>query len=606
VILNDEAHHIHDPRMAWFKSIEDIHNRLNHKDKFLSLQVDVTATPKHNNGAIFVQTVCDYPLVEAISQNVVKHPVLPDEASRTKLSERQSSKFTEKYADYLNLGIEEWRKASAEHEKLNKKAILFVMTDDTKNCDDVAAYMETTYPELKDAVLVIHTKNNGEISESVSGKKEDELKELRKQANEIDGWDSRYKAIISVMMLKEGWDVRNVTTIVGLRAYGAPSNILPEQTLGRGLRKMYPGHDTKEYVSVVGTDAFMDFVDSIQSEGVELERKAMGEGTQPKTPIIVEVDNENTSKDIEKLDIQIPVLTPRVYREYKNLDSLDVRRFGHQKVLYLQFSEDQQREIVFRDITTGQISHTTMLDSSGVSDCRSVIGYFAQTIKNDLKLVGGYDVLYGKVKTFIRDELFDKPVDLDSLNTLRNLSELQANKTLVETFKKQINALTVKDKGDTEIRDYIKLRKTRPFVAKEQAYIIPKKSVFNKMIGDSHLELEFAAFLEKCDDIISYVKNYFAVGFKIDYVNADGNISNYYPDFIVKVSENEIYIVETKGQEELDVPLKMERLKQWCDDINNAQANIRYDFVYVDEESFKKYNPTTFKSLVDSFREYKE
>jgi len=42
-----------------------------------------------------------------------------------------------------------------------------------------------------------------------------------------------------MLMLKEGWDVRNVTTIVGLRAYVAESNILPEQTLGRGLRRMY-------------------------------------------------------------------------------------------------------------------------------------------------------------------------------------------------------------------------------------------------------------------------------------------------------------------------------------------------------------------------------
>jgi type III restriction enzyme len=84
-------------------------------------------------------------------------------------------------------------------------------------------------------------------------------------------------------MLKEGWDVRNVTTIVGLRAYSAKSNILPEQTLGRGLRKMYRS-DVEEYVSVVGTDAFMDFVEPIRAEGVELERKAMGEGTGPKTP----------------------------------------------------------------------------------------------------------------------------------------------------------------------------------------------------------------------------------------------------------------------------------------------------------------------------------
>ncbi|RLC24846.1 MAG: hypothetical protein DRH21_04865, partial [Deltaproteobacteria bacterium] len=74
---------------------------------------------------------------------------------------------------------------------------------------------------------------------------------------------------------------------------------------------------------------------------------------------------------------------------------------------------------------------------------------------------------------FIQDELFEQPVDLDSLNTLRNLSELEAGKTLVETFKKQINTLTVQDRGDAKIHDTIKLKKTRPFVVKEQGYIIP-------------------------------------------------------------------------------------------------------------------------------------
>jgi type III restriction enzyme len=137
-VLCDEAHHIHDKSLAWFKSIEDIHHRLLQKGDALSLQVDVTATPRHNNGAIFVQTIADYPLVEAISQNVVKHPVLPDAASRSKLTERQSAKYTEKYADYIDLGVIEWRKAYEQHAKVGKKAILFVMTDDTRNCDDVA------------------------------------------------------------------------------------------------------------------------------------------------------------------------------------------------------------------------------------------------------------------------------------------------------------------------------------------------------------------------------------------------------------------------------------------------------------------------------------
>lgn len=604
MILNDEAHHIHDSKLAWFKSIQDIHNRLKQKGASLSLQVDVTATPKHNNGAIFVQTIADYPLVEAISQNVVKHPVLPDQASRTKLQERQSAKYTEKYNDYLHLGVIEWRKAYAEHEKMGKKAILFVMTDDTKNCDDVAEYLEGHYPDLKDAVLTIHTKNNGEISEAQSGKAKEELEKLRKQANEIDSFGSPYKAIISVLVLKEGWDVRNVTTIVGLRAYSSKSNILPEQTLGRGLRKMYPG-DVEEYVSVVGTDAFMDFVESIQAEGVVLERKPMGENSKPNTPLVVEIDQDNEKKDLDALDIELPILTPRTYREYKNLADLDVTNLGHQKVSYLHFSEAQQREIVFKDITTGDVTHTTIMDTAGIADYRSVIGYFTQTIMKDLRLVSGYDVLYGKVKAFVQDELFIQLVELEDPNTLRNLSELAATRTLIETFKKAINALTIQEKGDAEIRDTIKLRQTRPFVAKDQGYIVPKKSVFNRIIGDSHFELLFAAFLEDCPDVVSHAKNFLAVHFKLDYVNADGDISNYYPDFFVKLSDHEVYIVETKGQEDLDVPLKMARLRQWCEDINRIQSDTVYDFVFVDEPGFNKYKPKTFRSLADNFKEYK-
>jgi len=605
IVINDEAHHIHDSRLAWFKSIQDIHNRLKQKDHFLSLQIDLTATPKHNNGAIFVQTVCDYPLVEAITQNVVKRPVLPDEASRAKLEERQSSRYTERYADYLALGMEEWRKAYAEHEKMGKKAVLFVMTDDTKNCDDVEEYLKTTYPEISDAILTIHTNNNGEISEADSKKSKEELEVLRKAANSIDSWESPYKVIISVLMLKEGWDVRNVTTIVGLRAYAAKSNILPEQTLGRGLRRMYVGADATEYVSVVGTDAFMDFVESIKSEGVELERKPMGAGTGAKTPIVIEVDHENGRKNIEKLDMEIPVMTPRMYRNYKNLEEIDPADFDFRKVDYKQYTEEEKREIIFKDITSGETNHVTYLESNAVGDYRSVIGYFTQGIMKELRLVSGYDVLYPKVREFIAEHLFKKPVDIDDLNTLRNLSDPGAAQTIMEAFKTKINELTVQDKGSAEIRDYIKLRQTRPFVAQEQGYLVPQKSLFNKIIGDSNLELQFASALEKWPDVISFAKNYLAVHFTLDYMDSKGNISNYYPDFFVKTGERDIFIVETKGLEEIDTPLKIERLKKWCTDINQSQKKIHFDFVFVDEEDFEKYKPNSFGGLVKQFMKYK-
>ena len=496
VILNDEAHHIHDPKMAWFKSIQDIHNRLKMKGGELALQLDVTATPKHDSGSIFVQTVSDYPLVEAIYQNVVKHPVLPDSASRAKLQEQKSSVFCEKYKDHIHLGYLEWKKAFEEHEKMDKKAVLFVMTDDTKNCDEVGQYLENTYPEFKDAVLVIHTKKNGEISEAVSGKKAEELQLLRTQSNEIDSLKSPYKAIVSVMMLKEGWDVRNVTTIVGLRSYTTKSKILPEQTLGRGLRRMYREVEVDEPLSVVGTDAFMDFVESIKSEGVELEYRKMGQGGKPQAPTVIEVDHENTKKDIDELDIEIPVLTPRIIREYKNLSELEPSKFGAKKLLVKEFTESEKREIVFHDITLGKFSHTTELDSDFVPDYQSVVGYFTQIIMKDLRLVSGYDVLYGKVKEFISNHLFQEPLTLDDLNTLRNLSELEASKTITESFKKAINDLTVVDKGEAEVRDYIRISKARPFVTKEQEYIVPKKSVLIRLWATATLSLRLLRSLK--------------------------------------------------------------------------------------------------------------
>ena len=186
--------------------------------------------------------------------------------------------------------------------------------------------------------------------------------------------------------------------------------------------------------------------------------------------------------------------------------------------------------------------------------------------------MSGYDILYGKVKDFISNYLFTVSTDIDNLNTLRNLSEIQASKTIIESFKKSINELTVQDKGDAEIRDYINLRKTRRFCCKDQGFLIPRKSIFNKIIGDSRLELDFAAFLENCEDI-SYAKNFLAVHFTIDYINKDG-----FPSIIIRILSLrlllKVVLVETKGLEDLDVPLKMKRLKQWCEDINKIQKEV--------------------------------
>ncbi len=480
------------------------------------------------------------------------------------------------------------------------------MTIDTKSCDEVAEYIETNFPDLKNAVLTIHTNQSGDVSESVSGKNKEELGKLRKEANEIDGWESPYKAIVSVLMLKEGWDVKNVTTIVGLRPFGADSKILPEQTIGRGLRRMYFGrNDIEEYVSVIGTTAFMEFVESINGEGVLLEKRMMGTGAKPITPMVVEVDKGNPKKDIEKLDIEIPQMTARIQREYKNLAGLDVANFGNERMKVKTFSEEEKREIVFKDVVDETTHHTTILSGDIEPESGSVVGFFAQAIMRELRLFGCYDILYAKVKEFMQNGLFEEAVNLSDLNVLRNLSEVEYIKLVKDTFKKAINDLTVQDRGDTEIKNYIKISDARPFVVNDKSFLLPEKSVFNKIVGDSDFELEFAGFLEGCDDVVSFAKNFQnkeANALRIEYKNAEGFIATYYPDFFVKLAGGIVYIVETKGREEEDDKLKFERLARWCEDVNERQSKMEYRALYIKQDEWGKHKPKTFDEVVRLWR----
>jgi type III restriction enzyme len=186
---------------------------------------------------------------------------------------------------------------------------------------------------------------------------------------------------------------------------------------------------------------------------------------------------------------------------------------------------------------------------------------------------------------------------------LRNLSKVEAKQTLYGAFKKAIDDLTIEDKGSAQIKNFISLRKAKPLVADNQPYLVPKKSVFNKIIGDSRFELEFAAFLEDCPDIVSFAKNYQSLGFKIEYQGEDGNIHDFTPDFLIKKSENEIYIAETKGREDLDDVRKIKRLQVWCNDVNAVQNERRYTPLYVKQELWEKHKKDlkTFKNVVESF-----
>jgi len=375
---------------------------------------------------------------------------------------------------------------------------------------------------------------------------------------------------------------------------------------------MYFGSEQRETVSVMGTTAFMEFVESIQNEGVTFDRVPMGGagGRDRQDSLIVEVENESPDKNIDELDITVPRLTRRYSREFKDLTELAPELFGNPKLPVKPFTPEQTREIVFKTMLESEVDHIMHLDGAGSGDYRSVVAFFARQLLKDLRLVGGYDQLYPKVKTFMRDHLFTRPVDLDDPVILRNLSEPEVSKLLFDHFRAAINALTIYEGGSSRIDGHIRLRDTRPFRTGPRGFVQAKKSVFNRIVGEANadgLELGFAAFLEAAPDVQAFGKNYMAVGFKIEYVKGNGELSTYTPDFIVRTTDGAVWVIETKGREELDLPQKMARLRQWCEDATYAskdEGGPSYQFVYVDQASFEQHKPSSFAGLVSAFREY--
>jgi type III restriction enzyme len=330
LVLNDEAHHTHDEESEWNKVIRRLNEQtyplpppetgsgsyglpspLRGRVPFgwhgggasVVTQLDVTATPRYSKGALFTWTVFDYPLKQAILDGLVKRPM---KGVAVGIHEQPSDIASVKYQAYVTAGVERWRSYREQLAPLGKKPILFVMLNSTNDADDVGWYLKEKYPdEFGGArLLIIHTDNTGEVSKR-------DLDAARTLAREVDEATSPVNAIVSVLMLREGWDVQNVTVIVGLRPYTSKANILPEQTIGRGLRRMFRelGNTYTERVDVIGNKAFLEFVTQLEQD----EDIALDEFDLEKDKVVIVTIAPDPAK-MDK-DITIPELSPILARK---------------------------------------------------------------------------------------------------------------------------------------------------------------------------------------------------------------------------------------------------------------------------------------------------
>ena len=566
LVMNDEGHHVHDRGLRWSETIEGLDEGLrNRTGRGLRGQLDFSATPKHSDGRLFNHVIVDYPIRQAITDGVVKRPHLVMLEGAT---EFESDDASARYRDKLTAGINRWRELSDRMKDLDRDPLLFVMTEDTKSADEIVDWLTSSGGFDVSEVLLIHTNARGEIAnETVSVSRQRELSELREAAREVDSERSPYKVIVSVLMLREGWDVRNVCVIVPLRPYTAASQILPEQTLGRGLRLMFPlsSGDEREELLVIEHEQFRDFWEREIDYDEEIPIRFTPESDFRQSAITVVVDQGK----VPEFDISIPRLTPRLVHKVPDLSLLDV---GELPVFHVEVAMDGLADAPIpyetRAIDTWEVVDRGEIERNFPMNEVGYVNYMSRLILRECRLgnlSNTFRELAPKVKRYVEDVMFAGQARMSERGVLHRLNDGSVKSRLFEVFVEAINELSVEEREVSDERDPILVSQTPAYLVRRAVYPRPRKSVFNHVPGDSELELTFASWLDsRASDVAAFAKNEGKVGFSVNYIGENGGIRKYLPDFVVRGTNGVMYVVETKGLETVEVVRKDLRMREWC------------------------------------------
>jgi type III restriction enzyme len=576
MVINDEAHHVWDEELVWYKAIAN----LDEKTK-LMCQLDFSATPKYQKtGDLFLHIITDYNLGSAIKDNIVKRPKI---AELENIPEIESKKASEKYRVQIDAGVGQWKKIKKAIIKTEKKPVFFIMAEDNNAADDVAEYLET-FSEFTGKILTIH-----------SGKKKDQiadkdLEKARKAARDIDSLKNPYNAIVSVLMLREGWDVRNVVVVAPLRSYSAKAKILPEQTLGRGLRRMWP-EDKKltEELIVIEHPQFHDLIEeALTKQGVKVEFTTLDDAYT--TPIIIQPEKEN-----QKYDIEVPILTGGLTHSVKGIEKLEANSL--EKKLF-NYNSLLARDVTMRkiDMLTKKEEAKEILEFPYADNPQIYISSITNAILRFTKIPGHFDKVVPQVKEYIIKYLFDKKVDVSNLETLKKLNHPKVRGAIISIFVDAINNLTiVSEEANLEARKIL-ASGIKPFPWTKLA-TAAQKCILNFTPVANNFEMKFVKFLDNANDVKAFIKNETrTINLKIPYIAKDGFLRRYIPDFIVK-TKNAMVLVETKGREDVDVAEKDIQGKRWTEEISkhlsacgDAQADTRTKWIFlrVNQKEFEK------------------
>ncbi len=644
MVINDEAHHIHELKrngeieeVEWQKGL----NAIAEKKGERFFQVDFSATPYDTRGSgkkvqkvFFPHIVVDFDLATAMRKGLVKTLLLDRRQELTELKDLDYKAVRDERNKVCDLSDGQRLMLRAGLAKLKKLETEFTALDERKNpkmlviCEDTSVAPFVNQLMLEDGlsqedVVTIDSNAKGEVTE-------EEWKETKKKLFDIDKYQ-KPKVIISVLMLREGFDVNNICVIVPLRSSEAP--ILLEQIIGRGLRLMWREPDYQsikeldrkrffvlhhqpttyiDMLSIVEHPAFLRFYEELLAQGLAMEdtgesgaggstgdlmRVGLREGYQQfdfAWPMIV----REAEEELEDVDIDIRTLQPFTAFPLERLrhflaqdgetfisqEALSKTQFGRYKVTANLFTATSYNEYLQK------LLRTVTLRFDRISSHKEMPVPNLQI--NEARMIAVAD-------RYIRTRLFGQPFNPFNGSDWKILLSKDAivTKHIIEEmaraiFNLQNNIMTT----DAQVV-HTKFSTVAEIKMRESCSMEVHKCIYGRLgypTSRGGLEKEFMEFLDKDGEVKRFLKinenqHPFAV---IYYMRKDGLMATYHPDFIV-ATEEKVYLIETKGNDKLfdkNVRQKQTAAAEWVRKINELKPeermNREWEYVLVSEDNF--------------------
>ena len=644
MVINDEAHHIHELKrngeteeVEWQKGLNIISEKKG--DRFF--QVDFSATPYDMKGSgkkaqksYFPHIVVDFDLATAMRKGLVKTLLLDRRQELTELKDLDYKAVRDERNKVCDLSDGQRLMLRAGLAKLKKLETEFTAVDEKKNpkmlvvCEDTSvtpfvAKLMMDEGLMQEEVVIIDSNAKGEVSE-------EEWKETKKKLFDIDK-HKKPKVIISVLMLREGFDVNNICVIVPLRSSEAP--ILLEQIIGRGLRLMWrePEYQsTKEddrkrvlqlhsqpktyldMLSIIEHPAFIRFYEELLTGGLAIEEtEEVGEGGSTgdilrvglrenyeqfdlEWPMII----KDAEEELEDAEIDIDSLAPFTAFPLERLrqflaqdgetfisqEALSKTQFGRYKVTANMFSATCYNEYLQKllDTITKRFDRVSAHKEMPVPNLQI----------NEAKTIAVVD-------QYIRTRLFGQPFNPFNGSDWKILLSREAivTKHIIEEMARAIFHLQERILTTDAQVVHTKFSSIEEIKMREAYSIETTKTIYERQAYPTHgggLEKAFIEFLEKDGEVERYLKisenqHPFAI---IYYIRHDGLMATYHPDFIVATAEK-VYLIETKGNDKVfdkNVRQKQTATVEWTRKINKLKPEERmyrtWEYVLLSEDNF--------------------